>query len=53
MNYLIPQEGHEPFLTNWYDYENNYNEGMVIYNLLSGTYSTDGITFKEIQEDYL
>lgn len=53
MNYLIIGKDFEPFLTNWYGFENNYNEGMTIFNLLASTYSTDGFTWKEIEIDHL
>jgi len=43
----------EVFYTEWYRYENNYVDGMVIINNNNHTYSTDGINFKEIQEDHL
>ncbi len=52
MNYLILRDG-EAFYTNWFDYENNYNDGMVVFNLLTDTYTTDGINWKEIEQDHL
>ena len=52
MNYLITGD-FEPFLTNWFDAENNFNEGMTVYNLLSWMYTKDGVTWIEITEDHL
>lgn len=52
MNYLILHEG-KAFYTNWYDFENNYVPGMVVFNLLSNEYTTDGTTWKPIEQDHL
>lgn len=35
MQYLITIPGHEPFTTKWYQYENHYTEGMVVYDLIN------------------
>lgn len=56
MNYLILYQGtHErsAFYTNWFDPENNYIEGMTVFNLLTHTFTTDGKTWKEIVQDHL
>jgi len=53
MRYLITIPDLEPFLTNWYSFENNYVSGMVIYDLYNSTYSTDGETFTPLKEDSL
>lgn len=53
MQYLITMPDEPPFLTNWYDFPNNFVEGMVIYNLTNFTYSYDGKTFIDIPEDHL
>lgn len=42
-----------PFLTNWFDYLNHFTEGMVVYNLINQTYTTDGITWLELSVDNL
>lgn len=53
MNWLIiPKEG-KPFLTKWFDYENHFTEGMIIFDLSNMTYSTDGKVFCEVEEDHL
>ena len=55
MNYLITMDNQEPFLTNWFEYENNFQEGagMIVYNLLDITYTTDGVNWQDIEEDSL
>lgn len=52
MNYLILING-DAFYTNWFDVENNYIDGMVVFNILSDSFTTDGQTWKEINEDSL
>ena len=52
MNYLILHNG-EAFYTNWYDKDNNYVSGMVVFNLLADTFTIDGENWLEIQEDSL
>lgn len=55
MNYLITTIDSEPFFTNWFDAENHFNAdiGMIVYNLLSGKYTKDGINWNIIEEDHL
>jgi len=55
MNYLITMDDAPPFFTNWFDAENNFRDdiNMVVYDLLSGAYTTDGTTWLEIEEDHL
>ncbi len=53
MRYLITIPNEAPFLTNWYSFENNYIQGMVIYDLNKLTYSTDGKRFVVIDFDHL
>lgn len=53
MQYLITLKDNEPFVTNYYDYENHYIDGMTVYNLLNYTYTTDGINWDGITEDHL
>lgn len=52
MNYLILHNG-QAFYTNWYDKENNYADEMVVFNLLSHTFTTDGENWQIIEEDSL
>lgn len=53
--YLITMDGEEPFTTEWYDYINNYRAdlNMIVYDLHHNLYSTDGIEWKELQNDHL
>jgi len=55
MNYLITADGMEPFLTKWYDYENNYRAdlNMVVYDLDNQCYTTNGTDWKELEVDHL
>ena len=53
MIYLIIPKETNPFLTEWYEYENNYTKGMVIIDFHSLTYSKDGINFYSIETDHL
>lgn len=53
MRYLVTSPGNEPFFTNWFDAENNFNEGMTVYDLAKFVYTTDGINWTEIEEDHL
>jgi len=51
--YLVTFDG-KPFLTNWFDIENNYNENlnMIVYDLLNNLYY-DGENWKPLTEDHL
>ena len=53
MKYLITQEGHEPYITTWFIYENVYPDGMVVYDLHEYKYTTNGTDWIEIEEDHL
>ena len=52
MNYLIYYQG-ESFYTNWFDSENNYITGMIVWNLLSHTVTYNGKDWFEIKQDHL
>lgn len=52
MNYLILHKG-EAFYTNWFDADNNYVDGMVVFNLLTDMYTINGFNWFEIAEDSL
>jgi hypothetical protein len=43
----------KPSFTNYYSYENNYEQGMIVYDLFKGEYTLDGINWFEIMEDHL
>jgi hypothetical protein len=51
MKYLIIPKDRKPFFTDWYDYENNYEKGMMV--ITGGKFSTDGMIFEEIECDHL
>ena len=53
MKYLIYKPEHEPFYTNWFDAENNFAEGMVVFDLINNSYTSDGIVWREIESDHL
>ena len=55
MRYLVMNDKppFEPFLTNWFDTENNFNPGMIVYDLMRYVYTLDGKTWIEIPEDHL
>ena len=47
--------GTSPFLTKWFDAENNFNSEieMVVYDLYLNKYTEDGINWYEIEFDHL
>jgi len=55
MRYLIifHNHEHEPFITKWYSFENNYTEGMTVFDLEFNQWTSDGKTWKEITIDHL
>lgn len=55
MRYLITCDVCMPFLTKWFDAENNFNKevGMVVFDLLNQVYTTDGYNWENIQIDHL
>lgn len=53
MNYLVIPKTGPAFYTNWYDYENNYVEGMTIIDLYAHKISNDGKKWEAIEEDSL
>jgi len=55
MKYLITADGVPPFITKWFEIENNWIEeiNMIVYDLVNMVYMTDGISWQEIQIDHL
>jgi hypothetical protein len=55
--YLITQPGTEPFLTKYFDPENHWQDGMVVFKIEKSasemTFSTDGITWSLLNVDHL
>ena len=58
MKYLIiytdQQTGEQKaFSTNWYMYENNYQDGMIVIDTTQRLITFDGETWQDIEEDHL
>ena len=53
MQYLIQPKDSEPFFTKWYDFENNYSEGMIVYELITFSFTTDGENWQLLNTDRL
>lgn len=53
MQFLITGNG-TPFYTNWFDIDNHYVDGMIVYNLKNHTY-LDNINdvWKDVEFDHL
>jgi hypothetical protein len=51
MRYLVTGD-FQPFFTKWFDIENHYEEGMIVYDLAKGLYY-DGTDWKTIDTDNL
>lgn len=52
MRYLIHLKN-AAYFTQLFDKENHFVNGMVVYDLHRKIFSTDGVTWKEIQDDTL
>lgn len=58
MKYLIiytdPTTGEQSaFFTNWYQYENNWQPGMIVVDRTRQLITFDGETWQDIEEDSL
>lgn len=56
MRYLVTTTQHPPFFTANFDPENHFDSnesGMVVFDLLLCKYTTDGVTWIEIETDQL
>jgi hypothetical protein len=55
MRYLITTSNELPFLTDHYEYDNNYNPkvDMIVYDLYHDIYTIDGKTWQKINIDHL
>ena len=55
MRYLITTDRTVPFLTHWFEPENNFNSDikMVVYDLAANLYTIDGYIWQDIQIDHL
>lgn len=52
MRYLITTIEETPFLTEWFMPENNFSQGMIVYDLYKNKYMTDGKTWIDIEYDH-
>jgi len=52
MNYLILYNN-KAFYSSWFDYENNYAEGMIVFNISKHLYTIDGKNWIDIDFDHL
>jgi len=50
--YLVLFNG-ESFYTHWFDHQNLYVEGMVVFNLHLHQVTFDGINWNDIKKDHL
>ncbi len=53
MRYLVTSTEFEPFLTKWFDPDNNFVLGMVVYDLYNFTYTKDGTTWIPLAIEHL
>ena len=55
MRYLITTKNELPFITKWFEFENNFNPNieMIIYDLVECRFSVDGKTWNDIEIDHL
>jgi hypothetical protein len=55
MSYLIIDKDKDtpPFITDYFIIENNYIDGMVVFNLNSREYTSDGVNWEGIEIDQL
>ena len=52
MRYLIQPLDSEPFFTDWFTVENNYSDGMIVYDLQGFQYY-DGTYWETLEFDHL
>lgn len=53
MRYLIINLKEKPFLTNWFEPENHFIIGMVVFDLLEDKYTMSGELWHDIEIDHL
>lgn len=53
MRYLITTPNETPFLSPYFEAENHFVDGMTVYDIFAQLYTTDGKTWKRINEDRL
>lgn len=50
---IIFADGSLPCSTNWWTFENNYNEGDKVFDIINATYTLNGADWFDIEEDHL
>jgi len=53
MRYLVTSANNEPFFTEWFDAENHFSPGMVVYDLQEGKYMATPGVWEGIETDSL
>jgi hypothetical protein len=53
MRYLITHPDHKPFITHWFDPENNWIEGQIVYDLIECKYMAVRYTWEHTTIDSL
>jgi hypothetical protein len=53
MRYLITHPDHKPFLTHWFDPENNWIDGQTVYDLTESRYMVTRYQWEELDIDRL
>ena len=55
MRYLIATKSGDPFFTQWFTAENNFNVEleMIVYDLYTCQFTTDGKNWNPIEDDHL
>lgn len=53
MRYLVTFESETPFFTHYFDAENHFAVGLVVYDLLEAKYTVDGTTWLDINITHL
>lgn len=55
MKYLITYKKYEPFITNWFDFENHFNHNLIVavFDLIENKYTNNGKDWVDIEIDTL
>ena len=51
--YLVTMPSHEPFYTDYFEPENHFTPGMVVYDLREYLHTTDGLNWTATAIDQL
>lgn len=43
----------EPFYTKWFDYDNNWEEGMTVIDLRNDHWTRNGVDWMPVETDHL